>query len=93
MQGFNSMGSAQRPLSLHAAAYNIQRHLTSAKTHRTFRAVARRYCKVNNNTCRQFVAPFIRLRDSALPHDTLPRLSQTHFQFVRLKRASSTLSS
>ena len=33
-----------------------------------------RYCKVNNNTCRQFVAPFIRLRASALPHDTLPRL-------------------
>ena len=36
--------------------------------------VSSRYCKVNNNTCRQFVAPFIRLRDSALPHDTLPRL-------------------
>ena len=46
MQGFNSMGSAQRPLSIHAAAYNIQRHLTSAKTHRTFRAVAMEACAV-----------------------------------------------
>jgi putative transposase len=41
MQRFKSIGSAQRFLSLHAAAYNtfnIQRHLISAKTHRTFRA-------------------------------------------------------
>ena len=43
MQGFKSPGSAQRILSTHAAAYNIfnvQRHLTSAKTHRAFRATA-----------------------------------------------------
>src|SRR6201991_2686144 len=43
MQRFKSMGSAQRFLSIHAAAYNtfnIQRHLISAKTHRTFRAAA-----------------------------------------------------
>jgi transposase-like protein len=43
MQGFKSVGSAQRFLSIHAAAYNIfnvQRHLTSAKTHRAFRASA-----------------------------------------------------
>jgi putative transposase len=43
MQRFKSMGSAQRFLSLHAAAYNtfnIQRHFISAKTHRTFRAAA-----------------------------------------------------
>ena len=43
MQRFKSMGSAQRFLSIHAAAYNTfnsQRHLISAKTRRTFRAAA-----------------------------------------------------
>ena len=43
MQRFKSMGSAQRFLSIHAAAsntFNIQRHLVSAKTHRSFRAAA-----------------------------------------------------
>src|SRR5712672_2761699 len=43
MQGFKSQGSAQRFLSTHAAVYNIfnvQRHLTSASTHRGFRAAA-----------------------------------------------------
>ena len=43
MQGFKNPGSAQRFLSTHAAAYNtfnVQRHLTSAKTHRAFRAAA-----------------------------------------------------
>ena len=37
------MGSAQRFLSVHAAAhnnFNVQRHLTSARTHRAFRASA-----------------------------------------------------
>ena len=41
MQGFKSAGSAQRFLSVHAATYNtfnVQRHLISAKTHRSFRA-------------------------------------------------------
>ena len=36
-------GSAQRFLSTHAATYNtfnVQRHLTSARTHRAFRASA-----------------------------------------------------
>jgi transposase-like protein len=43
MQGFKSVGSAQRFLSVHAAAYktlNIQRHLTTARTNRAFRASA-----------------------------------------------------
>jgi putative transposase len=43
MQGFKSTGSAQRFLSFHAATYNtfnVQRHLTSAGTHRAFRASA-----------------------------------------------------
>ena len=43
MQGFKSTGSAQRFLSFHAATYNtfnVQRHLTSASTHRVFRASA-----------------------------------------------------
>ena len=45
MQRFKSPGSAQKFLSTHAAVYNIfnvQRHLTSAQTHRTFRAAAMR---------------------------------------------------
>ena len=45
MQGFKSTGSAQRFLSFHAATYNtfnVQRHLTSASTHRVFRASAMR---------------------------------------------------
>ena len=43
MQRFKSAGSAQKLLSSHAAAYNtfnVQRHPTSAQTHRTLRAVA-----------------------------------------------------
>jgi len=43
MQRFKSAGSAQKFLSTHAAVYNIfnvQRHLTSARTHRAFRAAA-----------------------------------------------------
>ena len=43
MQGLKSAGSAQRFLSVHAATYNtfnVQRHLISAKTHRSFRASA-----------------------------------------------------
>src|SRR5450432_247211 len=43
MQRFKSPGSAQKFLSIHAAVYNtfnVQRHLTSAQTHCTFRAAA-----------------------------------------------------
>jgi putative transposase len=41
MQRFKSPGSAQKFLSTHAAVYNVfnvQRHLTSAQTHRALRA-------------------------------------------------------
>jgi putative transposase len=43
MQRFKSLGSAQRFLSAHAVVFNtfnVQRHLTSASTHRIFRAAA-----------------------------------------------------
>ncbi len=43
LQGFKSPPSAQRFLSMHAAAYNlftVPRHLTTARTHRPFRAEA-----------------------------------------------------
>jgi putative transposase len=52
MQRFKSSGSAQKFLSAHAAVYNtfnVPRHLTSAQTHRTFRAAAM-------NTWREAVA-------------------------------------
>ena len=43
MQRFKRPGSAQKFLSIHAAVYNtfnVQRHLTSGRTHRTLRAAA-----------------------------------------------------
>src|SRR5271168_3484945 len=43
MQGFKSPGSAQRFLSTHAAIYNnlnVQRHLTTRRTHRALRSAA-----------------------------------------------------
>ena len=52
LQRFKSAGSAQKFLSIHAAVYNtfnVQRHLTSAQTHRTLRAAAM-------NTWREAVA-------------------------------------
>ena len=43
MQRFKSAGSAQKFLSTHAAVYNtfnVQRHLTSARSHRALRVAA-----------------------------------------------------
>jgi transposase-like protein len=43
MQRFKSPGSAKKFLSTHAAVhntFNVQRHLTSAQTHRVLRAEA-----------------------------------------------------
>jgi putative transposase len=42
MQRFKSAGSAQKFLSTHAAynTFNVQRHLTSAQSHRVLRAAA-----------------------------------------------------
>jgi transposase-like protein len=43
MQGFKSLGSAQRFLSMHAAVYNhinAQRHLISAHSYRAARSKA-----------------------------------------------------
>ena len=64
MQGFKSVGSAQRFLSTHAATYNtfnVQRHLTSARTHRAFRALA-------VQTWHEVVAPAFSRRIAAFPY-------------------------
>ncbi|HEY4849015.1 MAG TPA: DDE-type integrase/transposase/recombinase [Methylocella sp.] len=48
MQGFKSVGSAQKFLSVHAAAhnaFNVQRHQTSARTHQAISASALRGVK------------------------------------------------
>ena len=58
MQRFKSPGSAQRFLSSHAAVYNtfnVQRHLTSAQTHRTLRAAAMDTWRTAVAAARQFL--------------------------------------
>ena len=66
MQGFKNPGSAQRFLSTHAAVYNtfnVQRHLTSAHTHRAFRASAmstwRAAVAVARNYVKRRLRPFL----------------------------------
>ena len=57
MQRFKSSGSAQRFLSAHAAVFNIfnvQRHLTSASTHRTSRAAAMEHMARGSYGCLKF---------------------------------------
>ena len=81
MQGFKSVGSAQRFLSVHAAAYNtfnVQRHLTSARTHRAFKAWAMQ-------TWREVVV----LREPEVPGDLVTRYI---WQRDRAKSAGVTLS-
>ena len=58
MQRFKSPGSAQKFLSTHAAVYNtfnVQRHLTSAQTHRTLRAAAMETWRTAVAAARQFL--------------------------------------
>src|SRR5450432_4064507 len=74
MQRFKSPGSARKFLSTHAAAYNtfnVQRHLTSARTHRAFRAAAINTWRdavaaALNRANRQLVFLFFRQRDDAI---------------------------
>ena len=75
MQRFKSSGSAQRFLSAHAAVFNtfnVQRHLASASTHRTFRAAAmstwrKAVTLLEISRAARLVALFRRQRDKALP--------------------------
>jgi hypothetical protein len=71
MQGFKSRGSAQRFLSAHAAVYNtfnVQRHLTSASTHRGFRAAAMNAWRAAVRlTVRSLFAFLVEQRDNARP--------------------------
>ena len=58
MQRFKSTGSAQKFLSAHAAAYNtfnVQRHLTSAQSHRVLRAAAMTTWRESSRRLEQFV--------------------------------------
>ncbi len=64
MQGFKSVGSAQRFLSTHAATYNtfnVQRHLTSARTHRAFRASAMQAWREDVRELQAYLAEAARL--------------------------------
>ena len=58
MQRFKTPGSAQRFLSAHfcrhSTSFNVQRHLTSASTHRTFRAAAMSTWRGQSTAARNF---------------------------------------
>ena len=65
MQRFKSSGSAQKFLSTHAAVYNtfnVQRHLTSAQTHRTLRAAAMNTWREATAAAREFLLQMDQLR-------------------------------
>ena len=69
MQRFKSPGSAQKFLSTHAAVYNtfnVQRHLTSAQTHRTLRAAAMDVADRSRSGLTIPEAPTLRARRTAM---------------------------
>src|SRR5277367_3431062 len=86
MQGFKSVGSAQRFLSMHAVAhntFNVQRHLTSARTHRAFRASAMQTWREAVAAAR-FVTRSVRRRDKACYTDAIAGAGAMYKQFIVL---------
>ncbi len=79
MQRFKSAGSAQKFLSIHAAVYdafNVQRHLASAQTHRTLRAVAM-------STWREAVAAARNFRKRRLFANLIHQRDKAHLPALR----------
>ena len=91
MQGLKCRGSAQRFLSIRAAVYNtfnVQNHLTSASTHRSFRAAAM-------NTWRAAVAERLRhtaFSRSSFSNVTRPAQVMTACSFRWAPRSASSTS-